>query len=87
MRLYEEVFKSVNGEAISRCLFVPKGDGYFEGVKSVDDFSNERIVIGFSKNRVEIVGEAFSIGKYCDGDLHLLGRIVQIRVLQDGEKV
>lgn len=87
MRLYEEIFKSVEGEALSRCLFSPDGDGYFEGVKSVDEFSDERIVIGFAKKRVEIVGEGFSIGKYCDGDLHLLGRIGGIHVLRDGEEV
>ena len=42
MRLYEEIFKSAEGVAFSRCIFVPKGGGYFEGVKAVDDFSPTR---------------------------------------------
>ena len=87
MRLYEEIFKSVNGAAIARCLMIPHGDGYFEGVRSVDEFTPNRIVIGFSKNRVEINGERLSIGKYCEGDLHIMGRIDGVRVLREGENV
>ena len=87
MRLYEEIFKSVNGAALARCLMIPNGEGYFEGVKSVDEFTPDRIVIGFLKNRVEIIGKDLSIGKYCEGDLHILGEIVLVAVLREGENV
>ena len=87
MRLYEEIFKSVNGAALSRCMIIPNGDGYLEGVKSVDEFSPDKIVIGFAKNRVEIIGENLSIGKYCEGDLHIMGKISGVQVLREGDGV
>ena len=56
-------------------------------MKSVDEFTPNRIVIGFLKNRVEIIGKDLSIGKYCEGDLHILGEIVLVAVLREGENV
>ena len=41
---YEEILKSAEGASISRCILVPNGGGYFEGVKAVGDFSDEKIV-------------------------------------------
>ena len=81
MRLYDELFKSVDGVALARCTIVPRGGGYFEGVKSVGDFSDERIVLYFPRESVEILGENLSIGKYYEGDLYLSGRIFSVGVL------
>ena len=81
MRLYDEIFKDVDGVAIARCIVVPRGGGYFEGVKAVSDFSSERIVLCFSRDSVEVTGSALAIKKYCDGDLQISGRIVCVRSL------
>jgi hypothetical protein len=89
MRLYDEIFKTADGMALSRCAFVPEGEGYFEGVKAVEDFSFSRVVLCFSKQRIAIEGERLTIGKYCDGDLQLHGKITSVRVLgeeKDDEK-
>lgn len=87
MRLYEELFKSTDGTALSRCTWIPRGGGYFQGVKAVGDFSPERIVICFPKDEVEAVGRGLSIKKYCDGDLELSGCLLSVRVLiPDGEE-
>ena len=88
MRLYEEIFKDADGAAFQRCIIVPGGGGYFQGVKSVGDFSSERAVICFPKEQVEINGKNLSVKKYCDGDLQLTGRIFQLNVLREdgGEK-
>jgi hypothetical protein len=80
MRLYDEIFKSVDGVAVARCLLVPGGEGYLEGVKSVEEFSSNRLVICFPKNRVEIEGEGLSISKYYEGDLHIAGRIFSWKI-------
>ena len=85
MRLYDEIFKSAEGAALSRCIIVPRGGGYFEGVKAVGDFSSERIVLYFPRESVAVEGEDLSIGKYYDGDLRLTGRIFCVRIL-DPEK-
>ena len=81
MRLYDEIFKNADGGAFSRCVIVPCGGGYFEGVKAVGDFSPERIVICFPRESVEVEGESLTIKKYCDGDLQLSGKITSLRVL------
>ncbi len=83
MRLYDEIFKSAEGEGIERCVIVPKGGGYFQGVKSVGDFSPERIILYFPKAEVEVTGEGLAIKKYYDGDLHLSGKIDGVRLLQE----
>ena len=86
MRLYDEIFKNADGAAFSRCTIVPKGGGYFEGVKAVGDFSSERVVICFPKETVTAEGKNLSIKKYYDGDLQLSGTILSLRVENDGEE-
>lgn len=81
MRLYEEIFKNADGGAFCKCVVVPKGGGYFEGVKSVEDFSSNRIVICFPKDRIAVEGERLTVRKYCDGDLQLDGNIFSLQVL------
>ena len=86
MRLYDEIFKNTDGVAFARCTIIPCGGGYFEGVKAVGDFSPERIVICFPKERVEAEGKNLSIKKYYDGDLQLSGSIHSLRVVDDEGK-
>ena len=86
MRLYEEIFKNVDGVAVARCVFVPCGGGYFEGVKSVADFSEEKLTLHFPHQQIEVEGEALCIKKYSDGDLRLSGKILSIRVVLPAEK-
>ena len=81
MRLYDEIFKNADGGAFSRCVIVPCGGGYFEGVKAVGEFSPDRIVICFPRESVEVEGDSLTIKKYCDGDLQLSGKITSLRVL------
>lgn len=81
MGLYDEIFKNPSDGACSRCTVVPGGGGYFEGVKSVGDFSTERIVVYFPRQTVEIEGEELAIKKYYDGDLQIGGRVIGVRVV------
>ena len=82
MRLYDELFKNADGGAFARCIIVPEGGGYFEGVKAVGDFSSTKIVLCFSKTELEITGENLCITKYYDGDLRLSGKILKMQVVQ-----
>lgn len=86
MRLYDELFKSVDGAGSARCTLVPRGGGYFEGVKAVGDLSAERVVLYFPRECVEIEGENLSIGKYYEGDLKLDGRIFSLRVVDGADE-
>ena len=87
MKLLDEIFKNDTLASFARCTLIVGGGGYFEGVKTVGDFTPERIVLYFSKETIVIEGENFSIGKYCDGDLRLLGTIRSWRIdAPTGEK-
>ncbi len=81
MRLYEEIFK--NALLTDRCILLPGGGGYFEGVKAVGEFSSEKIELCFAKRKVTLEGVDLSIKKYCDGDLRIGGKIVALYL---GEK-
>ena len=81
MRLYEEIFKSADGLALQKYTVVVGGGGYFEGVKSVGDFSPEQVVLFFSKNSLQIDGKRLSIKKYIDGDVELSGEIHTVTLL------
>ena len=81
MRLYDEIFKNADGGAFSRCVIVPCGGGYFEGVKSVGDFSPEQVVLYFPNRSLQVDGKSLNIKKYCDGDLELSGEIHTVTLL------
>ena len=81
MRLYNEIFKSADGLSCCKYTVVVGGGGYFEGVKSVGDFSPEQIVLFFPKCSLQIDGTHLEIKKYCDGDLELIGEIHTVTTL------
>ena len=78
MRLFEEIFGEEEAQT-ARCTLYVGGGGYFQGVKAVGDFCSERIVLYFPRGSVEINGIDLAIGKYCDGDLRLVGKVQAIR--------
>ena len=85
MRLYDEIFNNPDGAANARCIVVPNGGGYFEGVKWVGEFSEEKILICFPHARLEVEGVGLAIKKYCEGDLQLSGKIQALRVFRGSE--
>ncbi len=85
MRLYEEIFKDADGVSQNRCIIVPDGGGYFEGVKGVEDFSSRRIILRFSCGQVALDGKSLSIKKYCDRDLEIHGQIQRFYYIKAGE--
>ena len=83
MRLYDEIFDFTNGVLpVARCLWIPNGNGYFEGVKAMGDFSPERVELYFKTCAVCVSGESLSVKKYLDGDLFLSGKITSLHLLE-----
>lgn len=80
MRLYDELFKNADGMGGVRCVIVPLGGGYFEGVKAVGEFAEDKVSLCFPSVTVDVTGEGLSIKKYCDGDLELSGKIFCVTV-------
>ena len=87
MRLYEEL-TGIEGFATARYTVAVNGGGYFEGVQAVGDFTDTKIVLYFSRASVQIDGVDLAIGKYCDGDLRLKGKIRAVQFLnKDGAPI
>ena len=83
MRLYDEIFSRPDGVFPSaRCLVAVGGEGYFQGVKSLGDFSPERVEIYFGGKAIAVEGEALCVKKYCDGDLALGGKIKALSLIE-----
>ncbi len=83
MRLLGEIFEKIDEEGFSRCTLLLGGAAYLEGVKTVGDFSPEKIVVFFKKYALEIEGQDLFIRKYVDGDLLLNGKVLSLRVLSE----
>lgn len=80
--------QKIGGEDLfggARYTVLPGRGGYFQGVRTVGEFSPSRVILGFRRAVLEIEGSGFVIEKYCDGDLELSGNIVSVR-LSDGTK-
>lgn len=86
MRLYEEICKNIDGALANACVIVPNGGGYFEGVKCVEDFTPERILLRFSVGMAALEGSNFSIKKYGDEDLEISGCITAFFLLENPKK-
>ena len=82
MRLYEEIFQGEQSVA-ARAVLLVGGGAYFEGVKAVGDFSEEKLTLHFAKGNLDIEGEGLRIRKYCDGDLALDGRVRLVRLTDE----
>ena len=80
MRLFREIGGNLLGEVTpkGRCLFFTGGGGYFQGVKSFENFSQKTVTLRFSGGSLKITGESFSVGKFQSGDFELLGRIFSL---------
>lgn len=82
MRLHEEILSELGGGGdplrIKYTVVDGKG-GYFQNVKRLLEFSPQRIVLKGRAGQVTVEGEALSLGKYCLGDVTVLGEITCVK--------
>ena len=89
MRLYSEIFKKINVSELfegARCDFFPFGGGYFQGVKSIGELSEEKILLVFKRADILVTGESLSVEKYFEGDLKISGKIRSVSIVEGSEK-
>ena len=76
MRLFEELFGDADdGLSGARCVWKIGGEGYFEGVKGLTEFTDTEIRVYTAKGETRIQGEKLCVKKYADGDLYIGGKI------------
>lgn len=88
MRLFKEICRNLLGDVSpkGRCLFFTGGGGYFQGVKSFENFSQKTVTLRFSGGSLKITGEGFIVEKFRDGDFELLGRIFSLEYVSADRK-
>ena len=59
---------------------VPSFGGYFRSVKGVAEYTPEKIVLTLRKNRITLVGENLTLGKYFEEDLFIRGNITGVTI-------
>ena len=79
MRLFSEIVKSLGAELGTGVQYtVLDGGGYFQNVKRITEFSQEKIVLRGKKGIVSVEGKNLSIGKYYAGDVAIKGDIDRV---------
>lgn len=53
---------------------------YFEKVKEIISFSQEKIDLRLGKGQIAVEGEKLCIKKYCSGDVAITGKIKSLQI-------
>ncbi len=75
MKLLQQILKEAGADTDGAITLIPSFGGYFKGVKSVEESSEEKSVIIANKKRWTLVGEKLAIDKYFEQDLLIIGDI------------
>ncbi len=87
MRLFEEIFGGADdGLSGARCVWKIGGEGYFEGVKGLSEFTPTEIGVYTQKGEVRLFGDGLFVKKYADGDLYIGGKIYSLTVPKKGKE-
>ena len=79
MRLFEELFGDADdGLSGVRCVWKIGGEGYFEGVKGLSEFTDTVLGVYTRQGEVLVEGEGLQVKKYADGDLYVGGKIYSL---------
>ena len=80
MKLLEQIIGELGGDNLKAFTVVPTFGGYFRSVKSVAEYTPQKIVLLLRKTVLTLEGENMEIGKYFEQDLFIKGNIRVINV-------
>ena len=61
-----------------RVTLFGKTGGYFEGIKSIVSFADDCVTFALHRGALHVYGQGLSLGKYCDGDVAVVGDIQRV---------
>lgn len=70
----------LGGDTLKAFTVVPDFGGYFRAVKSVAEFSEEKIVLLAGRRVITVEGEKLEIGKYFEQDIFIKGGIQSVKI-------
>ena len=80
MKLLEQVMEELGGDTLKSFSVVPSFGGYFRSIKSIAEYSSERIVLLQRKTSIILEGEKLEVGKYFEEDIFIKGNIKVVTV-------
>ncbi len=70
----------LGADTLKSFSIVPSFGGYFRSVKSIAEYSPERLVLLQKKTSIVLEGENLQVGKYFEEDIFIKGNIKVIKV-------
>ena len=80
MKLLEQILKELGADTLKSITLVPGFCCYLKSVKSVIEFSDEKIQLQVGKLRVVVEGVDMQIGEYFEGDILIRGDVRGIKI-------
>lgn len=80
MKLLDQILSELGADTLKSFSIIPEFGGYFRSVKGVAEYSAEKVVLSLKKNRITVVGENLTLGKYFEEDLLIKGKIAGVQI-------
>ena len=80
MKLLDQILSELGADTLKSFSIIPDFGGYFRSIKGVVEYSSEKVVLALKKNRITVMGENLTLGKYFEEDLLIKGRITGVQI-------
>lgn len=80
MKLLEQILGELGADTLKSFTVVPDFGGYFRSVKSVSEFSAQKVVLVQKRRTVTVEGENLEVGSYFEEDAFIKGNIKVIKI-------
>ena len=80
MKLLEQILGELGADTLKAFTVVPDFGGYFRSVKSVAEYSEEKIVLLARRRVITIEGKKLEVGKYFEQDIFIKGEIESVKI-------
>ena len=80
MKLLDQILSELGADTLKSFSIIPDFGGYFRSIKGVAEYSSEKVVLSLKRNRITVLGENLTLGKYFEEDLLIKGKITGVQI-------
>lgn len=80
MKLLEQILGELGADTLKSFTVIPQFGGYFRSIKSVAEFSPEKIVLVQKHGVFTLEGENLEVGSYFEEDILINGDIRNVKI-------
>lgn len=80
MKLLEQILSELGADSLKAFYVEPSFGGYFRSVKSIQEYSPEKIILVIRRGRITVEGSNLEIGKYFQEDALIKGEIKGVKI-------